>query len=40
MDWTALAVSLRLGAGTILILLPFGVWLGRLLAVPPFAASC
>jgi molybdate transport system permease protein len=36
MDWTALAVSLRLGAGTILILLPFGVWLGRLLAVHTF----
>ena len=36
MDWSALAVSLRLGAGTILILLPFGVWLGRFLAVHTF----
>jgi molybdate transport system permease protein len=36
MDWTALAVSLRLGAGTILILLPLGVWLGRYLAVHTF----
>jgi molybdate transport system permease protein len=32
MDWTALGVSLRLGAGTVAILLPFGLWLGRLLA--------
>ncbi len=36
MDWTALGVSLRLGAGTILILVPFGVWLGRLLAARTF----
>jgi molybdate transport system permease protein len=36
MDWTALQVSLALGAGTIVILLPFGVWLGRLLAVREF----
>ena len=36
MDWTALRVSLWLGAGTIAILLPFGVWLGRLLAVHHF----
>src|SRR6187431_2523122 len=36
MDWAALGVSLRLGAGTLLILLPFGVWLGRLLAVHSF----
>lgn len=32
MDWTALGVSLRLGAGTIVLLLPVGLWLGRLLA--------
>ncbi|MEP7117755.1 MAG: molybdate ABC transporter permease subunit [Acidobacteriota bacterium] len=32
MDWTALRVSLALGAGTIAILLPLGVWFGRLLA--------
>jgi len=36
MDWTALRVSLWLGAGTIAILLPFGVWLGRLLAFRQF----
>ena len=36
MDWTALGVSLWLGAGTIAILLPFGVWFGRLLAVHDF----
>jgi molybdate transport system permease protein len=36
MDWTALGVSLWLGAGTILVLLPFGVWFGRLLAVRQF----
>jgi len=36
MDWTALRVSLWLGVGTIAILLPFGVWFGRLLAVRDF----
>ena len=36
MDWTALRVSLWLGAGTIAILLPCGVWFGRLLAVHQF----
>jgi molybdate transport system permease protein len=36
MDWTALGVSLRLGAGTIVLLLPFGVWFGRLLALREF----
>ena len=36
MDWTALRVSLWLGAGTIAILLPFGIWFGRLLAVRHF----
>ncbi len=36
MDWIALGVSLRLGVATILILLPLGVWLGRLLAVTTF----
>ena len=30
MDWTALRVSLWLGAGTLVLLLPFGIWLGRL----------
>jgi molybdate transport system permease protein len=36
MDWPALQVSLSLGLGTIAILLPFGIWLGRLLAVREF----
>jgi molybdate transport system permease protein len=36
MDWTALRVSLWLGAGTIAVLLPCGVWLGRLLATRTF----
>src|SRR5262245_16587862 len=36
MDWTALRVSLALGAGTIAILLPFGIWLGHLLAFRQF----
>lgn len=36
MDWSALRVSLWLGVGTIAILLPLGVWLGRLLAVRQF----
>ena len=36
MDWTALRVSLWLGAGTIAILLPLGIWFGRLLAVRDF----
>src|SRR5262245_4598811 len=36
MDWTALNVSLWLGAGTVAILLPFGIWFGRTLAVRDF----
>jgi molybdate transport system permease protein len=36
MDWTALRVSLSLGAATLAILLPFGIWLGRLLAITSF----
>lgn len=36
MDWTALAVSLRLGVLTVLILLPIGIALGRLLAFRAF----
>jgi molybdate transport system permease protein len=36
MDWSALRVSLWLGAGTIAILIPVGVWLGRLLAIHQF----
>ena len=36
MDWSALSVSLWLGAGTIAILLPIGIWFGRLLALKQF----
>ena len=36
MDWAALRVSLWLGAGTIAILLPVGIWFGRLLAIHQF----
>ena len=36
MDWQALGVSLRLGIGTVALLLPFGLWFGRLLAVRTF----
>jgi molybdate transport system permease protein len=32
MDWTALALSFRLGVLTVLVLLPVGVYLGRVLA--------
>lgn len=32
MEWTALSVSLRLAVGTCLLLIPFGLWLGRALA--------
>jgi molybdate transport system permease protein len=36
MDWAAARVSLWLGVGTIAILLPLGIWFGRLLAVRDF----
>ncbi len=36
MDWEALSVTLRLGAWTSVLLLPFGIWLGRLMAYRPF----
>jgi molybdate transport system permease protein len=36
MDWTALGVSLQLGVGTIVVLLPLGIWIGRLLATHEF----
>ena len=36
MDWAALRISLWLGAGTLVILLPLGVWFGRLLAIRDF----
>jgi len=32
MDWEALTLSLRLAGWTVLILLPVGIWIGRLLA--------
>jgi molybdate transport system permease protein len=37
MDWTALSLSLKLGAFTIIILLPVGISLGRALAFHRFA---
>jgi molybdate transport system permease protein len=36
MDWSALRVSLWLGTGTIIVLLPLGVWFGRVLAYRQF----
>ncbi len=36
MDWPALRVSLWLGVGTVLVLLPFAIWLGHFLAVRQF----
>ena len=36
MDWTALGVSLKLGFWTIALLMPFGIWFGRLLATRAF----
>jgi molybdate transport system permease protein len=36
MDWSALRVSLWLGTGTIIVLLPFGIWFGRVLALRHF----
>ena len=36
MDWTALSVSLQLGFGTVAVLLPVGVWIGRALAIRDF----
>src|ERR1044072_9432341 len=33
MDWDALRVSLWLGAGPVALVLPWGIWFGRLLAV-------
>jgi molybdate transport system permease protein len=38
-DWTALSVSLWLGVGTVVLLLPGGVWLGRWLAQREFAGK-
>lgn len=36
MDWTALNLSLQLALATIAILLPLGIWLGRVLALRRF----
>ncbi len=36
MDWQALSVSLWLGAGTLAVLLPTGIWLGHVLAMRQF----
>jgi len=36
MDWTALWLSLRLAFWTVLLLLPIGIWLGRVLAYRDF----
>jgi molybdate transport system permease protein len=35
-DWTAFALSLRLGTATVLVLLPFGIFVGRFLAFRRF----
>lgn len=39
MDWQALGLSLRLAAWTVVILVPLGIWLGRLLAWKTFAGK-
>jgi molybdate transport system permease protein len=36
MDWSALYLSLKLGVLTLLVLLPFGIWLGRAIALKRF----
>src|SRR5215470_13103436 len=36
MDWVALRVSLWLGVGTVLVLVPLGLWFGRFLAFRSF----
>jgi molybdate transport system permease protein len=39
MEWSAFSVSLWLAVGTVVVLLPFGVWLGHALAVRPFRGA-
>lgn len=39
MDWTALWLSLRLAFWTVVVLLPIGIWLGRVLAFRAFRAK-
>jgi molybdate transport system permease protein len=36
MDWTSLGVSLRLGMGTVVLLVPLGLWIGHRLAFRRF----
>ena len=36
MDWSALTLSLKLAAWTVLILLPLGIWTGHALAAHQF----
>ena len=36
MDWSALGVSLWLGAATLVVLVPWGIWFGRFLAFRQF----
>ena len=36
MDWSALSLSLKLAAWTVLILLPLGIWVGHFLAANRF----
>ena len=39
MDWQALVLSIKLASGTLLFLLPFGLWLGRWLSRTEFAGK-
>ena len=39
MDWQALVLSVKLASGTLLVLLPFGLWLGRWLSRTEFAGK-
>jgi molybdate transport system permease protein len=39
MDWTALYLSLQLAAATMVVLLPVGIWVGRVLAWRSFAGK-
>ncbi len=39
MDWTALWLSLRLAFWTVILLLPIGIWLGRVLAYRDFGGK-
>ena len=39
MDWQALSLSVKLASATLVLLLPFGLWLGRWLARTEFAGK-